>query len=287
MERTVVIESQPINSRQFAISVKRLANSLTFGMEASIFHGAGIEYAQSRLYVAGDPVKFIDWKITARTGKYYIKEYQEPKRMPVYILLDTSASMCISSLPMSKYAWAVMIGTGLALAAQTHMSPVGLLGCGERKIKINPTLSGNIVMEWAHSLRKHGFLEGTSMGSRIRELLPSLKTRTQLIAISDLHDEAAIHALKLAGQEHDCSVIHLQDPAELSMKGSGFFRGQEAETGKTFTGHGWKKWDISERARSELTRSGVDYLRLRTDEKILGKLRLFMTVHGKGGAGGR
>src|SRR6188508_98736 len=132
MRRKVKLTQDPVHARQFEVTVKHLANSLTFGQEESVFHGGGLEYAQSRLYVAGDPVKFIDWKVSARVGKLYIKEFQEPKQIPLYLLLDTSASMCVSSQPLSKYAWAVRIAGGLALAAIDHMNPVGVLTVGER-----------------------------------------------------------------------------------------------------------------------------------------------------------
>ena len=102
MRRQVRLNQDPVDARQFEVAVKHLANSLNFGQEDSVFHGAGLEFAQSRLYVAGDPVKSIDWKVSARVGKLYIKEFQEPRQIPLYLLLDTSASMCVTSLPMSK-----------------------------------------------------------------------------------------------------------------------------------------------------------------------------------------
>ena len=192
MRRQVRLSQDPVDARQFEVTVKHLANSLNFGQEESVFHGAGLEYAQSRLYVPGDPVKFIDWKVSARVGKLFIKEFQEPKQMPLYLLLDTSASMCVSSLPLSKYAWAVRIATGIALAAQTNMTPVGLLGCGARELHVRPTLSRNVVMEWSHQLRHHDFLEETSLAHRAREVAPSLKRRTMVIVLSDLHDPDAL-----------------------------------------------------------------------------------------------
>ena len=221
MRRQVKLSPDPVDARQFEVTVKHLANSLNFGQDESVFHGGGLEYAQSRLYVAGDPVKFIDWKVSARVGKLFIKEFQEPKQFPLYLLLDTSASMCISSQPLSKYAWAVRIATGIALAAQANMTPVGLLGCGARELHVRPTLSRNLVMEWSHKLRHHDFLEETSLARRAREVAPSLKRRTMVIVLSDLHDPEAFPALQVLGQEHDCLMLHLQDPAEFNVKGAG------------------------------------------------------------------
>lgn len=287
MPRIFELKHDPVDARQFEVTVKRLANSLDFGQDESVFHGSGLEYAQSRLYVPGDPVKSIDWKVSARVGKLFIKEYQEPKQMPLYLLVDTSASMCVTSQPLSKYAWAVRIATGIALAAQANMTPVGLLGCGARELHVRPSLSRNLVMEWSHRLRRHDFAEHTSLAQRAREVAPSLKRRTTVVVLSDLHDREAFAALQVIGQEHDCIVLHLQDPSERNVRGAGLFRGAEAETGRTFTGHGRRTWIDSTDWKSELTRFGIDYLYLRTDEPILGRLRHFLKRRGMGGSAAR
>jgi len=287
MRRQIKLTQDPVDARQFEVAVKQLANSLNFGQEESVFHGAGLEYAQSRLYVPGDPVKFIDWKVSARVGKLFIKEFQEPKQIPLYLLLDTSASMCVSSQPLSKYAWAVRIASGIALAAQANMTPVGLLGCGARELHIRPTLSRNVVLEWSHQLRQHDFMEETSLAHRARELAPSLKRRTMVIVLSDLHDPGTFPALQVMAQEHECIVLHLQDPAEQGVKGSGLFRGVEAESGRGFVSSGRKSWIDTEGWKSELTRFGIDYLHLPTDKPILGSLRHFLKRRGFGASGGR
>ena len=280
MRRPRTLPHDPVDSRQFEVAVRRLANSLDFGQRDSVFHGAGLEYVQSRPYVAGDAVKFIDWKISARLGKLYVKEFKETKQIPLYLLLDTSASMCVSSQPLSKYAWAVRVATGIGLAAQSSVTPVGLLGCGARELHVRPTLSRNIVMEWSHQLRQHDFSEATSLSARARELAPSLAKRTTIIVLSDLHDPDAIAALQVLAQRHDCIALHFEDPAELGLRGAGIIRGVEAESGRGFVGFGGRRQVDSSGWKAELSRFGIDYLHLRTDEPLLVKLTYFIKNRG-------
>jgi uncharacterized protein (DUF58 family) len=102
-----------------------------------------------------------------------------------------------------------------------------------------------------------------------------------------MHDPRALPALKLAGQRHDCVVLQFQDPAEVDLRGSGFFHGQEAETGRTFVTHGRRKWLDQEHVSSELKRSGIDHLLLRTDQQFVAKLRLFFRSRDLLGRGAR
>ena len=274
MNRTAHLDHDPLDARQFELAVRRLANALSYGQESSPFLGAGIEYVQSRPYQPGDPVKFIDWRVTARTGRFHVKEYESPRQLPVYLLVDTSASMCVTSQPMSKYAWAVQVAGGLALAALDHMNPVGVMTVGARDLHHPPALSRGSVMQWMHALRQHHFVEGTSLGQRIRELVPRVEQRCLFIVLSDLHDPDGIPAIKLMAQDHDAVVLHFEDPAERGRLGGGIYRAMEAETGREFVAHGGSRWFGTEESHA-LSRAGVSYLRLRTDEPILPRLRHF------------
>jgi len=269
-----------VDTRRFLIAIKRLANTLSHGTDHSRFLGSGIEYVQSRPYLPGDPVRSIDWRVTARTARYHIKEYEAPKRMPAWILLDTSASMAISSVPRSKYALAVHLAGGLALACLDRVSPVGLLGAGDRDIRIEPSLSRHQVMQWLLQLRTFRYDEETSLARKVTELNSSLKNTAFVIVLSDLHDPSAVDALKLLAQVHDVMVIQLTDPAELTLAGAGFLRAVEAETGRPFATHGRRRHLDPALVQAGLRRNGIDHLVVRTDQKFTQKLRHFVEARG-------
>ncbi|AWM37842.1 hypothetical protein GobsT_41230 [Gemmata obscuriglobus] len=265
-----------LTARQFVIAVKKLADALNYGTDRSPFLGSGIEYAQSRQYQPGDPVRSIDWRITARMGKVFVKEYEAPKQLPCYLLLDTSASMTVSSVKRSKYAVAVHIAGALAFACLDRVSPVGVLGVGGRDVRLEPSLSRAAVLRWLHEFRRYRYDEHTTLGRRVAELAPTLPNRCLVVALSDLHDPTAVPALKLMAQRHDVIVIQLQDPAEEGVPGTGFLRAGEAETGRVFVTRGSRRWVDAERTARQLKRAGVDHLLVRTDQPFVADLRNFL-----------
>lgn len=278
---------EPLDTRRYFLAVRKLADTLNHGTDRSRFLGSGIEFVQSRPYIPGDPVRAIDWRVTARTGKVHIKEFEAPKSMPAWILLDTSASMTIQSTRLSKYALATFVAGGLAFACLDRVSPVGLLGTGGRDLRIQPSLSKDQIMQWLIKLRRFRYDEGTSLARKVTELNSSLKSRALVLVLSDMHDWEAVAALKLMGQVHDVVVIQTQDPAEVSMPGTGFLRAQEAESGVDFTTHGRRQWNDPVRVQRDLRRAGVDHLLLRTDQPVARKVRHFFASRGLLGAGKR
>ncbi len=276
-----------LDSRQFHLAVKRLADSLSYGTDQSPFLGAGVEYVQSRPYQYGDPIKLIDWRVTARTRKVHVKEYEAPKRMPVYLLIDTSASMTISSHHPSKYETAVFLAGGLALACLDRISPVGLLGVGGQRMHVRPSLSRDQILQWLHTLRGYRYDEPTALGARLLELTPSLPHRVLVIVLSDLHDPAALAALKRVAQEHDCVVLHLRDPAEDRLRGVGFVQAREAETGYPFVIRGRLRGLDPGDVEDQLRRARVDYLLIPTDEPFVSRVRQFFKLRNLIGRGAR
>lgn len=276
-----------LDPRRFQIAVRRLADTLSYGTDYSRYVGSGIEYVQSRPYVYGDPVRSIDWRVTARTGRVHVKDFEAPKRMPVYLLLDTSASMAVTSTPRSKYAVALHVAGGLALACLDRVSPVGVIGVGERELRVEPSLSKDRILRWLLELRRFRYDEETALGPRVLQLDKSLEHRTLVIVLSDLHDAGALRALELLGQTHDVVVLQFQDPAEADLRGGGFLRVREAETARPFVTHGRRRFLDPGTVARALRRAGIDHLLLRTDQRIAQRLRHFFQARGILNRGGR
>src|SRR5262245_31108511 len=269
-----------LDTRGFVLAVKKLADSLGYGSDRSPFLGSGFEYVQSRLYQFGDSIRSMDWRVTARTGKPYVKEYETPRRMPCWILLDTSASMAVSSTRRSKYAVAVHLAGGLAFACLDRVSPVGVVGVGGKELRVELSLSSARILEWLHQLRRFRYDEPTAIARRIAELAPTLTCRSLVLVLSDLHDPDAPQALKLLAQQHDVAVLQLLDPAERGLRGGGFLRAREAETGKAFVTRARKSWTDPPTLAAELRKTGIDHLLLWTDQPFVAPLRQFCRARG-------
>jgi len=262
--------------RQFEFEIKLLADSLSFGGDASRYLGSGLEYAQSRKYEPGDPVKLIDWRVTARTGKTFVKEYEAARQVPLFLAVDTSASMNVSSVEQSKYYWAVRLAAGIAQAGLERLSPVGVIAGGERDLRVTPTLSSQSLLQWAEQLRQYDFQERTKLSDRLRTLAASLKARSIVMVLSDLHNPDALEVLELLATNHEVVVLWLQDPAEAKLPRGGIFRAREAETGARATLHGRTKLRASQHIRESLVQSGIEFLHIPIDEPVLPRVRYFL-----------
>jgi uncharacterized protein (DUF58 family) len=263
------------------IAVRKLADDLRFGQDRSPYMGPGIEYVQSRPYVDGDSVRDFDWRVTARTGRPYVKQYEAFRTTPVYLLVDTSASMAFSSVPMSKHHLAGLIAGGLGLAALARLSPVGMIACGRRRLHFPPSLSRARVFQWLCELRLSRWDEATALAARIDELGKLLRSTSAVVVLSDLHEPGAVASIQRLAQRHDCIVLHLEDPAERGRLRGGVFRGLEAETGRDFVAHGRSRWFAGRTPPEESLRSaGIDYLRLGTDRPFAVPLRYFLASRG-------
>ena len=275
----------------FEMIVRRLADDLAFGTDTSAFVGSGLEYAQSRPYQPGDSIRQMDWRLTARTGRPFVKEYEALKRTNVYLMIDTSASMSVTSVRLSKHDLAIWIGAAVGLIAQRRLSPVAIVGAGERQTRFEPSLLQSDLWQSLEPLRLGALHEHTCLGLELRSLEVKARRASVIVILSDLHDPEAMEAIRHMTLRHDVLVMHLRDPAECGGLRAGFFRGREAETGHQFLAHGRSIWksqdpDVDVRGIQQIVaRSGASYLSLHTDRAFIPLLRHFLSFRARVGGG--
>lgn len=271
---------QSMGQADLDLVLRRLADDLAFGADASLFVGSGLEYASSRPYQPGDSIRSFNWRLTARTGKPFVREYEALKRTCVYLVLDTSASMAVASTPRSKHDLAFWCAGALGLAAQRRMSPVAVIGAGERATRNAPSLRESDLRRSLDPLLAPRFNEGTRLAERIRELAARAPRTSALIVLSDLHDADAVPAIRHAAQRHDCLVLHTIDPAESAPLSAGFVRAREAESGRVALVTHRSRRATHAFVQRDILRSGADYLALRTDQPFIAPLRAFLASRG-------
>lgn len=270
-------------ARALDFALRRLAEDLAYGADPSRFVGSGNEYAQSRPFVEGDDVRHIDWRVTARTGRTHVKEFEAMRRAPLVMLVDTSASMDAASVAPTKREVAAWLAGALGLVARQRMSPVGVLCCGERASRFMPSLSGGQAARWLEEISRPAPGERTALTRRIDEAAAMFPRMCAMVVLSDMHDPGAADAVQRLALRHDCVVLQIQDPAEAGGLRAGFLRAAEAETGERFVAASRDRFLESDRLSvgPALSRGGIDHLLLRTDGAFVEPLRHFL--RGRGG----
>src|SRR5215212_3988208 len=134
MSRPHVVTSTELQSlRDLELMTKSTVEGLRHGLHRSPFHGYSAEFSQYRHYRPDDDVKYIDWKLVARTDRLYTKQFRETTNMAAALVVDTSASMAFPALPaVSKFRYAVMIAAALAHVVSSQGDAIGVYAPGER-----------------------------------------------------------------------------------------------------------------------------------------------------------
>lgn len=278
--------------RQIEIRTRRLVNTLFSGDYKSSFKGRGIEFLDVREYQPGDDVRTIDWKVTARFGRPYVKKFAEERELVVILLVDASGSDRFGTRRLFKLEQAAQVAATLAFSAIRNNDKVGLVFFTDQIEKYVPPRKGR-----SHVLRLVRdilFFEpanrGTDAGRALEFLMHVLKRRAIVFFISDLlgpgfAPEALQKPLGIAARKHDLVVVSVNDPAEQELPNLGLVELEDAETGRLVpvdTGDpALRRHFARARARREeeqeklLRRLGIDRISVATNEEFTAKLHKF------------
>lgn len=206
------------------LQTRRLVNSLFAGEYRSVFKGQGLEFAEVREYLPGDEVRSIDWNVTARMRRPFVKRYIEERELTVMLVVDLSGSERFGSARRFKAELACELATVVAMSAARNNDRVGTLLFTDRVELVVPPRKGR-----RHALRVIRDLVafspvgvGTDLAGALTYLIHLLKHRTIVFVVSDFQAADYARPLRLLAQRHDVIAVSVEDPLErmLPMRAS-------------------------------------------------------------------
>ncbi|MEI8041699.1 MAG: DUF58 domain-containing protein [Verrucomicrobiota bacterium] len=280
--------------RQIEIRTNRLVNDSLAGQYHSVFKGRGMNFDEVREYVPGDEVRTIDWNVTARAGRPFVKKFTEERELTILLAVDVSASGNFGSGPQSKRQMAAELASVLAFSAIRNSDKVGLVLFTDQIEQYIPPKKGR--QHVLRVIREILFFEPRSRGTDIVRALDFAnevtRRRAILFLVSDFElpdqDQAledVRRAVRLASRRHDVVALHVHDLREAELPDVGQLAIEDAETGDLVeldTADERVRSRFAELAqkrvnnlRRALAAEGVDTLNLDTREPYEPALRSF------------
>ncbi|RJP67560.1 MAG: DUF58 domain-containing protein [Candidatus Abyssobacteria bacterium SURF_17] len=219
--------------RRIQIYTTRTVNDVLAGQYRSVFKGRGIEFAEVREYQVGDDVRMIDWNVTARMGRPYVKQFSEERELTAMLLVDLSASGRFGSVELTKNEMAAEIAALLAFSAIRNNDKVGLIIFTDRVEKfVAPQKGRSHVLRVIREIlyfRPAG--KGTDIAAAIEYLMRISTRRTVAFLISDFIASGYQKKLRAANKRHDMIAFRITDPRETELPRVGLIRLEDPETG--------------------------------------------------------
>jgi uncharacterized protein (DUF58 family) len=198
---------------------KSVVDGFINGLHRAPFFGASIDFAEHRQYVAGDDIRRVDWKLWARTDRYYVKQYEADTNTNFSILFDISRSMKFTSGGVSKLEYGSFLGACLGYLATRQRDRVGIITFDEDIVTHVPPSAKHFDMV-LHTLDRAKAERPGHLSAPLHKMAEHFKRRGILLLISDFYDEPeaildAIKPLKFLG--NDLIVFHVLDPQEITF----------------------------------------------------------------------
>jgi uncharacterized protein (DUF58 family) len=255
------------------------------GLHRSPYHGFSVEFTEYRQYSPGDDPRYLDWRLYARSDRYYIKKFEDETNLRCHLMVDQSRSMSYGSLPYTKAQYAATLAATLAYFLSLQGDAVGLLTFDERIRDFLPARHrpGHL-RHLMVRLEQPTAGNATDLAAPLHRIVRTVKKRSLLVLISDLLGpvgtlEKDLTALAACG--HEVMLFHLLDPAELTLAFDKAVMFRDVETGRQlFIDPVTARKSYLQRLeahnaniQSACRRLGIGYRRLTTDRPL--ELALF------------
>ena len=256
--------------RQIEIKTKGLSNNIFAGQYHSAFKGRGMAFSEVREYQFGDDIRDIDWNVTARFHKPYVKVFEEERELTVMLLVDVSGSLEFGTVKQMKKDMVTEIAATLAFSAIQNNDKIG---------KFIPPKKGrkHILFIIRELLDFHPQSRRTNLRIGIEYLTNIMKRRSTVFVLSDFIDqENFLNALTIANRKHDMVAIQVYDRRVEELPSVGLMKIKDAETGheqwidtsSKAVRYAHREWWINKQAELNevFTKSNVDNVSVRTDQ---------------------
>ena len=265
--------------RKIEIKTRKLSRNIFAGEYHSQFKGRGMAFSEVREYQPGDDVRSIDWNVTARLNKPYIKVFEEERELTVMLLVDVSGSRNFGTLSQMKRDMMAEVAATLAFSTIANNDKVGVIFFSDKIEKFIPAKKGKTHV--LHIIRELLSFEPQSTGTDIAQALQyfanAQKRHCTAFLISDFIDAGDMYQpLMIASNRHEVNAIQIYDRREAELPNVGLIKFHDAETRKDIWidtaitsvrnnyAQAWR--DNQDTIQQLFTRTGVDHVSIRTDE---------------------
>lgn len=223
--------------RKIEIKTRGLTNHIFSGQYHSAFKGMGMTFSEVREYQYGDDVRNIDWNVTARFHRPFVKIFEEEREMTVMLLIDVSSSNDFGSSEATKRDITAEIAAVLAFSAIQNNDKVGVIFFSDRVEKFIPPKKGSshilrIIREIVTFKPQYN---GTDIGEGLKFLTSAIKKRTTAFLISDFMTSKSFEQeMRIAARKHDLISLRITDKRELILPKIGLLKFRDNETNKEF-----------------------------------------------------
>lgn len=281
--------------RKIEIKTRGLSRNIFAGEYHSAFKGRGMAFSEVREYQYGDDIRNIDWNVTARYNKPFIKVFEEERELTVMLLIDVSASRNFGTFEKYKKNIITELAAVLAFSAIQNNDKIGVIFFSDQIEKFIPPKKGrsHILRIIRELIDFEPLSSGTNITQVMQYLTNAIKKRCTAFIISDFIDNTQYlqQAFNIANNKHDVVALRIFDERETNMPDMGLVKMKDAETGeylwvdtssRTVRGayaHWWKNHSLQ--LDQVFTKTGVDYVNINTREDYVKSLMTLFKKRGK------
>ena len=272
--------------RRIEIKTRGLSSNIFAGEYHSAFKGRGMTFSEVREYQYGDDIRDIEWNVTARFGKPYVKVFEEERELTVMLLVDVSGSLDFGSVKQFKRDMVTEIAATLAFSAIQNNDKIGVIFFSDKIEKFIPPKKGrkHILYIIRELLDYKPESQRTNVAYALEYLTRAIKRRCIAFVLSDFLDQHSfLQPLSIASHKHDVVAIQVYDRRVAELPNIGLLKVHDAETGeeqvidtssravREAQARWWKQQTM--RLKDTFSRSQVDAVSVRTDQDYVSVLR--------------